>query len=183
MSQWLQRRQTKAIAPWCPCQHLAPACPRYLLVGWVVIPGLQELWQEVSEPNVLQLEKRLKCHWMIWMLSRGPEGNLNEVISYIMYEINVIRISKFISTKGPGQFYDCLEFMELLFCFPGWSGCLPSLGSVLSNRARWSWLWLVEMPCWEFSRVDLRNFNVKQRLVKYMWSDAEIRFFELSERK
>lgn len=118
-----------------------------------------------------------------WMLSRGPEGNLNEVISYIMYEINVIRISKFISTKGPGQFYDCLEFMELLFCFPGWSGCLPSLGSVLSNRARWSWLWLVEMPCWEFSRVDLRNFNVKQRLVKYMWSDAEIRFFELSERK
>lgn len=52
----------------------------------------------------------------------------------------MIRISKFISTKGPGEFYDCLEFMKLLFCFPGWSGCLPSLGSVLSNRARWSWL-------------------------------------------
>lgn len=46
----------------------------YLLVGWVVksSTGLQELWQEVSEPNVLQLEKRLKCHWMILNVVKGP---------------------------------------------------------------------------------------------------------------
>lgn len=34
------------------------------------------------------------------MLSRGREGNLNEVI---LYEIDIIRISKFISTKAPNN--------------------------------------------------------------------------------
>lgn len=89
-----------------------------LLVGWV---GRQVVnWTS----GIVAGSFRTEC-FATW---ETPEMPLNDIEccqgaqmksiwSYIMYEINVIRISKFISKKGPGQFYDCLNSWNFFFVF------------------------------------------------------------------